>query len=318
MVAAMEKGPRPMVAAMQDHMLDAVLPLTLADLARFRILARSIEANFADLARCWVVVPDAQVDPMRIAMPHERFVVVPETEIVPELAGSKAKGWYKQQLIKLAMADHVASDYYLLFDADVICARPIRGHDLFRNGKALCHRYRNANHANWYRWAERVLEMPRSGWVHGVTPTILCREAVRELAAHLNRQQPRPSGFWPKLWARTPEWAGGPRSWQSDRDDAGRWRQVLLGSIPWTEYALYFTFLEATGRFERYHTPALRSLCGDCIWRNDNFAAWDPMLPRPYRQPPFIVVQSIAKIPPELILERIEPLFQAGRRKLSA
>ena len=73
-------------------MLDAVLPLTLADLARFRILARSIEANFADLARCWVVVPDHQADSMRIAMPDARFVVVPETQIAPELAGSKAKG----------------------------------------------------------------------------------------------------------------------------------------------------------------------------------------------------------------------------------
>jgi len=293
-------------------MLDAVLPLTLADLARFQILARSIEANFADLPRCWVIVPDAQQDAMRIAMPSRRFVVVPETEIVPELAGSKAKGWYKQQLIKLAMADHVSSDYYLLFDADVICARPIRRHDLFRNGKALCHRYRNVTHAKWYGWAERVLEMPRSGWVHGVTPTILCREAVREMTAHLSRQQPRPVKFWRRLRARMPEWAGGPRAWRSDHEDAGRWRRVLLDSLPWTEYALYFTFLEATGRFERFHTSAMRSLCGDCIWRRDSFADWDPTLPRPYRQPPFIVVQSITKIPPEMILERIEPLLQAS------
>jgi Family of unknown function (DUF6492) len=296
-------------------MLDAVLPLTLADLPRFHILARSIEANFDDLARCCVIVPDHQQDAMRIAMPHQRFVVVPETQIVPELAGSKAKGWYKQQLIKLAMADHVTSDYYLLFDADVICARPIRRHDLFRNGKALCHRYRNDNHANWYRWAERVLELPRSGWVHGVTPTILSREAVRELTAHLNRQEPRPLKFWQKLWSRLPEWAGGPRAWRNDHEDEGRWRRVLLDSLPWTEYALYFTFLEATGRFERYHTSALRSLCSDCIWRHDKFAEWDPTLPRPYRQPPFIVVQSIAKIPPEQILERIEPLFHATRER---
>ncbi len=294
-------------------MLDAVLPLTLADLARFRILARSIEANFTDLARCWVVVPDHQADSMRIAMPHARFVVVPETEVVPELAGSKVKGWYKQQLVKLAMADRVTSDYYLLFDADVICARPIRRHDLFRQGKAYCHRYQNSNHACWYHWAERVLELPRSGWVHGVTPTILSREAVQELAAHLNRQSPRPGRFWPKLWAQLPAWAGGPRPWRSDHEDAGRWRRVLLDSLPWTEYSLYFTFLEATGRFERYHIPVKRSLCGDCIWRTGSFADWNPTLPRPYRQPPFIVVQSIAKIPPEQILERIEPLLHAGR-----
>ena len=292
-------------------MLDAVLPLTLADLARFRILARSIEANFADLARCWVIVPDHQADSMRIAMPHARFVVVPETEIAPELAGSKAKGWFKQQLIKLAMADHVTSDYYLLFDADVVCARPIRRHDLFRDDKALCHRYQNGKHANWYRWAERVLEMPRSGWVHSVTPTVLCREAVRDLAAHLNRQPPRPQKLWPRLRASLPEWAGGPRAWRSDHEDAGRWRSVLLASLPWTEYSLYFTFLEATGRFERYHTHAQRSLCGNCLWKRTDFAAWDPTEARAFRNPPFMVVQSIANIPPELILEKLEPLFRA-------
>ena len=114
-----------------------------------------------------------------------------------------------------------------------------------------------------------------------------------------------------------PEWAGGPRAWRSDHEDAGRWRQVLLDSLPWTEYALYFTFLEATGRFERYHTLGTAQPVRRLHLAARQLRQLGPNSPRPYRQPPFIVVQSIAKIPPELILERIEPLLR-GRASNSS
>lgn len=284
-------------------MLDAVLPLTLPDLERFQILARSIDAHFAELATCWVVVPDQQRAEIARAMPHSRFVVVPETQIVPEFQGRRVKGWYKQQLVKLAMADHVTTDNYLLFDSDVICARPIGRADLFGEGKALCHRYRNTSHARWYGWAERVLGVRRSGWVHGVTPTILNRQAVGELTAYLNARPAQPNSWWRRLI--------GPAKGNVD-PSPHRWRTMLLDSLPWTEYSLYFTFLEATGRFEHYHAHAKQSLCGDCIWRRDRFESWVPTPPRSPRQPPFIVVQSIANIPPRLVLERIEPLLAAS------
>jgi hypothetical protein len=296
-------------------MLDAVLPLTVHDLDRAQILCRSIEANFPDLAKCFVVAPDRQRADIARALAHPRYTVLPETRIVPELAGSRVKGWYKQQLVKLAMAEHVASDYYLLLDADVICARRVRSGDLFDSTKALCHRYHSRKHDAWYAWAQRVLGMRRSGWVHGVTPTLLSRHAVGELTRHLNGLPPRPGGWWPRLAAGAQRIAGG---WgrateRGDEPSVHRWRRVLLASLPWTEYALYFTFLEGTGRFEHFHAHAPRSLAGDCLWRSDRFEDWQPAARRNSSRPPFMVVQSIARIPPHLILQRVEPLLSAPR-----
>lgn len=288
-------------------MIEAVVPLTLADLERFQILALSIGAHFRDLSRCWVVVPDAEHATIAAAMPDKRFVVVRETHIVPELAGSQVRGWYKQQLVKLAMADHVATDYYLLFDADVICARKIRREDLFHSGKAICHRYRNDKHSDWYGWAERVLGSQRSGLVHGVTPAMLSKYAVQELAAYLENQPVRPGGIWPRAYEQVCQWLG--VTTVSAGFDSARWRRMLLASLPWTEYALYFTFLESTGRFDRYHAHAERSLCGESLWRRDHFEQWRPSIRRS-DQPPFMVVQSILKIPPQQILDRVEPLLR--------
>ncbi|MDX1945994.1 MAG: DUF6492 family protein [Pirellulaceae bacterium] len=283
-------------------MLEAVLPLVRRDLDRFRILERSIAANFSSLQTCWVVVPDGEWGELAAAIKHPRYRVVPETEIAPELARCRAKGWYKQQLVKLAVAEHVESEFYLLFDADVICARPITQRDLLQDGKALCHRYQGDRHANWYRYAERVLRAKRSGWVHGVTPMILARRGVFELAAYIEGFRPRPAPWWKEAVELA-------RGWLRPPTDLN-WRRTLLASLPWTEYALYFSFLEFAGRFEQYHAHSDVSLCGQSIWKNCSFANW-----RPSRdvasQRPFLVVQSIAKIPPQQVMERVEHLFAA-------
>ena len=35
------------------------------------------------------------------------------------------RGWLTQQIVKLAMAERVESDFYLTLDADVICTRTV-------------------------------------------------------------------------------------------------------------------------------------------------------------------------------------------------
>ena len=285
-------------------MLEAVIPLVRRDLDRFRILERSIAAHFSALEVCWVVVPDHERREMAAAIKHPRYRVVPETEIVPELAGSTVKGWYKQQLVKLAIAEHVESDYYLLFDSDVICARRVTEQDLLSGGKAVCHRYRKGKHAKWYRWAQRVLRMPRSGWVHAVTPTILSKHAVHELAAHVGQLRPRPGPWWRDLISLGKSWM------QPNSAPPKNWRQLLLESLPWTEYGLYFTFLEAAGRFDHYHVHSDISLCGQSVWKRNSFADWRPTV-ESVRSRPFILVQSIAQIPPADVMQRVEHLFAA-------
>src|SRR5687768_33498 len=110
--------------------IDAVLPLTERDAERARrLLIPSIHTNLHCLGRLWVVVPHRQVKDIRRALPSVEVVseydVVPELRVVDRLPVKLAlqadrlrrwtpsrphmieRGWFKQQLVKLAIADHV-------------------------------------------------------------------------------------------------------------------------------------------------------------------------------------------------------------------
>src|SRR5215468_9373968 len=98
--------------------LEAVVPLVSKDLDRFSMLARSLETNFVGLGRLYVVVPNRHLDGLsasvRAAAGGLRVEVVPESRFIPEMASFRhLPGWYKHQLVKLAAAEIVSSDYYL-------------------------------------------------------------------------------------------------------------------------------------------------------------------------------------------------------------
>jgi hypothetical protein len=287
--------------------LDAVLPLTAADAPRAQLLFETMERFFEPLATCHVVARVDELAAIRRAVPRGRYQLVAEPDLAPELGyhraaaalrsrlrivGPPIHGWYVQQLLKLAAADVVDTPFYLTLDADVLCVRPTTFDDLVRDGRALV-QTTPPNHPEWNDDAERVLGLPRSGRQYAVTPALLNRFAVAELAAHLTRRvDPRLR----RLAARVPQ--------PTARAVLASWRSFLLRQLPWTEYALYHTFLERTGRFDRYHELAGEdAIYGNCVWMESQFEDWDPGQRGRYC---FSVVQSATRIPPALVRERLE------------
>ena len=247
--------------------LDAILPLAARDLDRAQILFRSLERFFKSLGTLWVVVPDAERE--RVPVPFGEVVV--DSEVVPEVrAVSPAPhGWHLQQLVKLAIAERVASPFYLTLDADVICVRPTRYDDLVRDGRALA-QVTPPHHPEWNDDAERVLGLPRSERQYGVTPALLSRGGVLELQRHLGAD----------------------------------WRGRLLRELPWTEYALYHTFLEGIGQWTRHHVSGGdRCIYGNSVWIGSQWPGWQPKGDGRYF---FSVVQSATRVPAADVLERVE------------
>ena len=259
--------------------IDAVLPLTAADCGRARILFRTLEAFFEPLGTCFVVAPDRDVSAVRASV-SQRYVVMRDTDVVPELRLFRRHGWFVQQLVKLAASERVETPFYLTLDADVVCVRPTRYEDLVIDGRALV-QTTPPHHPEWNDDAERVLSLPRLGRQYGVTPAVLSRGAVGALARHVARR------VRPRL-----------RRLVS-------WRSYLLRNLPWTEYALYYTFLERTGSFDAYHVHGGReALYSNCVWMEDDFADWDPA----DASAPFSVVQSATRIAPENVWARVRSL----------
>lgn len=292
--------------------LDAVLPLTETDVERAQILFRSLDAFFEPLATCHVVVPDDEVALVRPRLPGDRYVVVPESDVVPEIGwfrstarsrgrlrivGPPMHGWFVQQLVKLALAERVRTPFYLTLDADVVCVRPTRYSDLVPDGRALV-QTTPPNHPEWNDDAERVLGLPRSGRQHAVTPALLSREAVSALARHLgDRVDPRMREL--ALWL--------PRG--RARQIVASWRSYLLRNLPWTEYAVYGTFLEATGLFDRYHVlGGENAIYGNAVWMESQFDEWDAAATFNGSEGfCFSVVQSATRIPPERVWAKVQP-----------
>src|SRR5580692_7414262 len=116
--------------------MQVVLPIKIhayehnSDLERFAtILLPSFDRFFSseDALEFLLVVPEG--DMLQVAACVEKLGrsnlrVECEDTLCPALRGEK--GWYKQQILKLAAAKVVSSDYYLVLDADVILKRPTR------------------------------------------------------------------------------------------------------------------------------------------------------------------------------------------------
>jgi hypothetical protein len=241
---------------MPDCSLDAVLPLVTRDVERFeRLLLPSLRHFFKPLGTCWVVVPQVDVEAIRHQIVDPQFRVISETDVIPELRlfrPERIGGWLLQQLIKLSAARIVSSPFYLTLDADVMCVRHIEYSDLIQDQRAIANLYDSDRdvHGEWYEWSEKVLGFPRSGRIHGVTPAVLSAEGVRQLFAFFEEQL---------------------------KPNTLRAETYLISHRPWTEYTLYYTYLERTGLFDTYHFPASTRTYQNSIWKVGEEDAWDPV-----------------------------------------
>jgi hypothetical protein len=317
-------------AKMNEHnRLDAVLPLLLKDYERFRILDKSLRKFCAHLIKtCWVVVRDSEYQELDQKIHDWRYRVVPESLVIPELKFYRLirralygrysrffktipltrnnrfniNGWQIQQLIKLAIAQRVETDFYLTLDSDVLCVRPVQYDDLILEARAITSSTEEDEHPDWYKDAERILGLHRSGLSHGVTPAILNKQALLELERYLGKTVNPILRVVSLLF---------PRSSVVSKILVS-WRSLLIRNTPWTEYSLYNTFLEGTSLFGKYHVRrgcnAIYSRSGS-VWVDEHWVSWsleeclkDKSL--------FVVIQSNTGVPACMVWEKVCKLLE--------
>lgn len=307
----------------KSQQIDAVLPLTLKDYERFTILQKSLKTFCKDIRVCWIVTPDRDYAELKSLITDDGYCVIPESSIVPEFQIFQTTGgWYRQQVIKIAIAQKVETDFYLTLDSDVICVRPTHFSDFVKDGRGVCYIDKTDKLAEWYEWSEPVLQLKRSGGSHNVTPAVMNKHAMIELQEYLAKlslaqlSQKGNVTFQKKgmklllskiLVNILPK--------QSKlRSVLISWKSYLLRNLPWTEYALYYTFLEAMGLFDRYHVQVEDRLYAaeNSVWYKDRerFSEWNPekcfVGERNFF---FCIVQSNTKISPRDIWDKVHPYF---------
>jgi hypothetical protein len=254
--------------------VDAVLPVTAKDVLRARILLLSLDRFFQGLDTCWVIPPDRDLETVRKELSsiglHLRFL--PESEIVPEALSREFRsqptpghpgltGVMVAQLAKIGIGELVAGDFYLTLAAGTVCTRPTQLSDLIVSGRALATVIASdadkaaASVRTRYQEAADVLALPLPARFHGECPALLSREVSVRLREHLVRL------------------SGGP----GRQPGEGEWRRYLIQHQPWTEHALYGTYLDAMGLFDRFHfNGGPSAFYGNSVCSAADFATWDP------------------------------------------
>ena len=296
--------------------ISAVLPLKASgsydvnDLKRAHILFTSLQTFVAagTISEIFVLVPAAEVGLVQqeySCWQGLNIKVMAEDDLLPEFKKyPKMRGWRKQQLLKIAIANLVENEFYLTLDADVICLKPLDESKLIIDGKALLQYEQRAQHPKWWKSSARILNMsPDVGPKElgmTVTPALMSRTLSQKLMQELS---PNKVGE---------NWVDALCSLHDPANPKNWWIGRFL-KLKWTEYSLYYLCAMKLGLLEQYHiiagtaqTPALLLIHDSHPYESWNIAgSFDLANPGL-----FCVVGSKTRLPPKEVWLKVAPFIQ--------
>mmetsp|Transcript_37423 Transcript_37423/g.48148 ORF Transcript_37423/g.48148 Transcript_37423/m.48148 type:complete len:443 (+) Transcript_37423:54-1382(+) len=244
------------------HLLTAVLTLTLEDLGRAAVmLATLYHQNFMDLFdKLLIIVPDHEAFALRTLMSGDAFssvqVLEESTLFPPGVFQASWDSYALQMSLKLLVAQHIKTKFYLTLDADLIATRKSpKIEEIVFGGKANYIPESRSVHPHWWAGSEALLQisMDPQFWEDGfgVTPAVLSTPGSLFVLARLKDVYGEQyNQNWLSAWGK---------------------------EIWWSEYTLYRLALDDVGLFRHLHdafNPHYRPLTCFNIWF-DGELPWD-------------------------------------------
>lgn len=257
--------------------------------------------------RFYIIVPPHDYDSVQTYLQqHDDLPIelVNEVELVPTLEKyvgvETVGGWRIQQILKLAVAEIIQTPFYLTFDQDIFCTHPITEENLLPKGKALIQYESKTAHKHWWQSAAHHLNMKTKLEEDGiqVTPAILSTDATRGLIKELSTEL---------------DWVD--KLLKPHLPNAySRFHPRFRNRHRWTEYTLYFLYLEKYKLIDTYHVAAQPNsdieytlLSDKAVWKKEGLSHWEPEAYFSDEDKSlFALVQSTTGICPNVVLERIE------------
>ena len=316
-----------------DNKLTFVLTLALTgtgrddqDLQRVPLLLETLEHYFDKrfLDQLLIVTPAHDKPKVQKAIggriSSSKTTLLDQDDICPEFRSDPDtthswpkpnKGWHRQQLLKLAIHEHVRTSFYMTLDSDVLFVRHFDTSSLITGGKAKLNLLRQSDFKRLFQediarheikvrqlrigQAERVLHVKRSpeleGQWYGETPVLINCQVVGELAKYVETTWGKP------------------------------WRQALLDNFPWTEYTIYFLFAEEKDLLWKFYRPGNSNSVlrlNQSLWRPGNeykvyrdLSTWEPeVIFGSSDEGVAIVVQSYLGYPVSTVAQMIKPYIK--------
>ena len=230
--------------------ISAICPVVRSDFNRFELLLTSLnhfalEPYFDEF---WCSIPKSDIFEFSNYFSEfkvEKFCksklkIISDDDLIPP--EQIKTGWHKQQLIKLLISSKLKSDFYCVFDSDVLCCTPVMKTSFIDNyGRALM-QYDGHNGQNvWMKNTCRVLNtIPSSNLKYmDVTPAILSTKIVQDICQ------------------------------KYELKTLVRW----IGSEMVSEYSLYYITCVSQDLLEKYHFIG-RIITDTTIWYLPEVFSW--------------------------------------------
>ncbi|WP_422002984.1 DUF6492 family protein [Reyranella sp.] len=285
---------------MFSEVRQAILPLALrkitrrGDLERAGLLIESLAKHWRDTKpfELLIVAPAGDTHLLRTSLPRFSKINVsvrPESDFFPLFSTFYLMtGWYRQQVVKLAVPVMLGFGGYLTLDSDVCCVGDFDATTFVQDRRGLS-RWEPKRHHEWWRNVTEIVGTAYDAKGHGlsVTPNLLHGKLAEQALDYMRA-----------------DWRGATTSLLS-------WKIRRPTKVPWTEYSLYTSVAELRGNLFDYHVEWNICYGADvhlfseqsCVWGADDF---ERLVKMPYGNDPggkFIIVQSHARIPLERVRE---------------
>lgn len=235
-----------------------------SDLHRLGVVLLSAEKHWRGRGSFHIITPDddevrAEVARLSLDVP----VVVHTDEAVLPGVPDALHPWWKQQLLKLAAAKTtVASDFYLVLDADCFFTRETSDSDLVLDGRGR-YSYGTGNgysKKSWYRGCAK-LGLPTPERFVNTTPFVFNTRLAQDAFAFVQK---------------APE---------------------SIGILGWSEYTLYHSLAVRNGLWDAHHVEA-KPLIDNAVWTPQELLTWDASA----CEGPLCLVQSSVGVFPQEVL----------------
>jgi hypothetical protein len=263
---------------------------------RFKKIGLKSLERFLDPSICiLLIVPGNQIDDAKQTIVSDilqlKFVVEEKYVDITNI-----RGWTKQMLLKLAIAEHIDVTYYLVLDADCILTKKLSVADLLYQGRMIgCkEKYHDVDSrafavsTHWWRNSHRFLdpfmvEIPKGVNLMSVTPEVFITKEVRDMLSKLKGRH------------------------------GSDWQQVFCSSGA-TEFCTYWLHLMEEGKTHLYdlsdQAPSLwtMDLCSSWLY-NDSAISLRETIENGFKSKDFfMVIQSHTDVEIDVIVDIIDCL----------
>lgn len=223
---------------------------------RFNLLIKSFLHHFDldGLEKFLIICPQDHIadfcNLLRNITDDNRFEIINENEICPQLSENNypIAGWYIQQILKLAAAKYMKTNFYLTLDSDIICKKHFNYSTLMLSGKAFMNIETPLDYDDLYlkSFSTREQKIKNSRLIRSSTLLNYKRKSLYKFQSY---------GETP-AFLHTQSVLGLLNELSSLHQD---WFTVLSRFKGWSEYSLYFQYLEKHNLINKLYINTGRS-----------------------------------------------------------